>query len=478
MWEHFSDILRKAVNLKTSTDIRGTIDSIRNSITIKGYNMWILACGAILASIGLDTNSPAIIIGAMLISPLMSPILGIGLSIGINDRDSLVKSLENYVLAVFGSLLMSTLYFLITPLGDFTPEMDSRTHPTLLDVGVAFFGGVAGIVAGSRKDKTNAIPGVAIATALMPPLCTAGYGLAKGCMDIFGGAFYLFFINSVFIALSTYLIVRMLRFPFIDFVDDSTRKKVQYIMIGFAILTIVPSVFFMINVIGDLRMNKNIKNFIEEQVDIENVRKALNHELISRDSTLSQAQSCPTISQKWNFRLFSKESKQPRFLKLYMTGTYIDSSEQVRLNEALDGYNIPNCSIKLTQNLPPPSEDQMLDQVRIEVLQALTYQEEQIDLHQQEVDSLNAAIASYRADTLPFQQLQREIRILYPEIREVAFAKAFDTRFEGKQDTLPILMIDWGKNISRQTHLYRTNKLEELFTTRFQLDTLKIVRLN
>ena len=453
MWEHFSDILRQAVNLKSSTDIRGTIDSIRNSIEIRGYNMWILACGAILASIGLDTNSPAVIIGAMLISPLMSPILGIGLSMGINDRDSLAKSLENYLLAVIASLLMSTLYFLITPLGDFTSEMDARTHPTLLDVGVAFFGGVAGIVAGSRKDKTNAIPGVAIATALMPPICTAGFGLAMAEWEIFAGAFYLFFINSVFIALSTYLIVRMLRFPYIDFVDNNLRNKVRIIMIGFALITIVPSVFFMIDRLGKIRTQQNIRRFITEQVNSDS-RSALNFELIPGDSL------------------------SPQFLKLYMTGTYIDSVDQIRLDEELENYNLGDCQIKLTQNIPPPSEDQMKDRLKLEVLQALEYQEEKIDARQREVDSLNATIASFVADTLPFNQLRKEIKILYPSISEIVLARGIDLHFDGQQDTLPVLMVDWGQNISRRTHIYRRNKLEELFMTRFQLDTLKIVRID
>ncbi len=453
MWEHLSETLRQAVNLKSSTDIRGTIDSIRNSITIRGYNMWILACGAMLASIGLDTNSPAVIIGAMLISPLMSPILGVGLSMAINDRDALVKSLENYLLAVTLSLLVSTLYFLITPLGDFTSEMDTRTRPTLLDVGIAFFGGVAGIVAGSRKDKTNAIPGVAIATALMPPLCTAGFGLAKGRWEIFGGAFYLFFINSVFIALSTYLIVRMLRFPYIEFVDNRLRNKVRAIMIGFALMTIVPSIFFMINVIGKIRTQQNIRRFITEKVNTDS-RSALNFELIPGDSL------------------------SPQFLKLYMTGTYIDSLDQIQLNEDLENYNLEDCQIRLTQNIPPPSEDQMKDRLKLEVLQALEYQEEKIDARQREVDSLNATIASFVADTLPFNQLRKEIKILYPDISEIVLAQGIDLYFEGRQDTLPILMINWGQNISRRTHIYRRNKLEELFMTRFQLDTLKIVRID
>lgn len=160
------------------TDVEGTIKTIGEGSEMRGDKIWILFSGAILASIGLDTNSSAVIIGAMLISPLMNPILGVGLGIGISDRDLMIVAGKNFMFAVAASLFASTLYFLITPLGETTSELLARTKPTLLDVGVAIFGGIAGIVATSRKAQTNAIPGVAIATALMPPLCTAGYGIA------------------------------------------------------------------------------------------------------------------------------------------------------------------------------------------------------------------------------------------------------------------------------------------------------------
>ncbi|MEM7036186.1 MAG: DUF389 domain-containing protein, partial [Bacteroidota bacterium] len=211
--ENLRDLFVMVINIKHTTDVEGTITTINGGIEVKGYNIWILVASAVLACIGLDTNSVAVIIGAMLISPLMSPILGIGLSVGINDQKTLQNALYNFGVAVGVSLLAAFVYFLVTPLGRETAEMAARTKPTVLDIMVGFFGGVAGIVAGSRKEKTNAIPGVAIATALMPPLCVAGYGLAKMNMNYFAGAFYLFFLNSVFIALSTFLIVRYLNFP-------------------------------------------------------------------------------------------------------------------------------------------------------------------------------------------------------------------------------------------------------------------------
>ena len=175
-----------------------TIDYISKNVEFKGANLWILIFAILVASVGLNVNSTAVIIGAMLISPLMGPIMGVGLAAGINDFELLKKSLKNLGIAIAISIITSTIYFSFTPLNDAQSELLARTEPSIWDVLIALFGGLAGIVAGSRKEKSNAIPGVAIATALMPPLCTAGYGLATGNVYYFFGAFYLFFINSVF----------------------------------------------------------------------------------------------------------------------------------------------------------------------------------------------------------------------------------------------------------------------------------------
>jgi uncharacterized hydrophobic protein (TIGR00271 family) len=188
-----TDFFRDLTDLRTGLDREGTIISIKNNKKMHGANAWLLMCSIMVASLGLDLNSPAVIIGAMLISPLMSPILGIGLSVGINDRNMLSIAIRHFGLSIIIALVTSFLYFKLTPLGEITDEISARTAPTFLDVLVAFFGGIAGIISGSRKDKSNAIPGVAIATALMPPLCVTGFGLAKQEWEIMINSFYLFF---------------------------------------------------------------------------------------------------------------------------------------------------------------------------------------------------------------------------------------------------------------------------------------------
>ncbi|RYE24296.1 MAG: TIGR00341 family protein [Sphingobacteriales bacterium] len=261
------NFFKRFTDLSHTTDIDGTIGRISSGVSLKGFNIWILVCASILACIGLDTNSVAVIIGAMLISPLMSPILGVGLSLGIHDRELFLRSLKNLLVAVALSLLSSTLYFLVSPFGDVTEELLSRTHPTLLDVGVAFVGGVAGIVSMSRKETTNAIPGVAIATALMPPLCTSGFGLASGNWEFFLGAFYLFFINALFISLSTYLIVKYLKFPIKEYIDK--RKQASYTRISWVllVLSLIPSIYFLYTVYNNSKAKLRIQSLVIKNIE-------------------------------------------------------------------------------------------------------------------------------------------------------------------------------------------------------------------
>ena len=220
-WESLRDDLADRFSLsEDSARQEETVDMICRGVEFRGTNLWVLIFATMIASLGLNVNSAAVIIGAMLVSPLMGPIMGVGLSLGINDFDLLKKSLRNFSLMVVVAIATSTLYFFISPLGTARSELLARTVPTTYDVLIAFFGGLAGIVAQSRKDRNSTvIPGVAIATALMPPLCTAGFGLATGQFKFFIGAFYLFFINTVFIALATYMVVRMLKYHKKKFLD-------------------------------------------------------------------------------------------------------------------------------------------------------------------------------------------------------------------------------------------------------------------
>lgn len=243
-----------------------TIRQISAGITFHGANLWILVFAIFIASLGLNTNSTAVIIGAMLISPLMGPILGMGLSVGINDFDLLKRSVKNYLVATVISVLTATIYFSITPLNEAQSELLARTSPSLYDVLIALFGGAAGILALCTKGKGNVIPGVAIATALMPPLCTAGYGLAVGKMSFFLGAFYLFFINTVFIALSTFVGVRMLRFKHREFLDAQRLLTVRRYMIAVVVITMLPATYMTVQIIRQSMLDNSVKKFVKNEI--------------------------------------------------------------------------------------------------------------------------------------------------------------------------------------------------------------------
>ncbi len=239
----FNQMIRERFSLEEDkADEAGIIQSISRGIDFRGINLWTLIFAIFIASIGLNVNSTAVIIGAMLISPLMGPIMGIGLGIGINDLTMIQRALKNLSIAVFISLLTSTVYFFMSPLHLAQSELLARTSPTVWDAFIAFFGGLAGIVAGSRRDKvTNVVPGVAIATALMPPLCTAGYGLSTGNLYYFAGAFYLFLINSVCISLATVLIVRFLNFHQKEYPSLEVERRVRNTIWLAVLIVVVPS---------------------------------------------------------------------------------------------------------------------------------------------------------------------------------------------------------------------------------------------
>lgn len=301
--EYFSNLFSHIFDLRDGLDRKGTVERIKSNIVMQGANVWLLICSIFVASLGLDLNSSAVIIGAMLISPLMSPILGIGLAVGIYDRKLLTKSLINYGIALFIALATSILYFYVTPFGRPTPEIMARTQPHLLDVAVAFFGGIAGIVASSRKDLVNAVPGVAIATALMPPVCVAGFGIANmlkatitGVSDvnisyaeIFTGAIYLFFLNTVFVALATYLIVRLLRYPYKEYLNATEKRRNQLLVFLFVAVVTVPSIIKMLDIIGDIRTKNKIESYIKtsfvdydgeiQDINISNVKKTGNRKV-------------------------------------------------------------------------------------------------------------------------------------------------------------------------------------------------------
>lgn len=244
-------------------------DTVEKGIFFKGTNLWILIFAILIACVGLNVNSTAVIIGAMLISPLMGPILGIGYSLATYDFTLFRKSLVNFGFAVASGLVASTVYFSVTPLGEAHSELLARTQPNIYDVIIALAGGLAGIIALSSKQKGNVIPGVAIATALMPPLCTAGYGLATGTWNYFFGAFYLFTINSVFIAVATLLIVRFLKYPIWHGVDDNMKKTANRWVSVIATITILPSIYFGYVLVQQEQFARNAASYIRNETHID-----------------------------------------------------------------------------------------------------------------------------------------------------------------------------------------------------------------
>ena len=242
------------------------VEQISKGVSFKGANLWVLIFAIFIASLGLNVNSTAVIIGAMLISPLMGPIIGMGLAIGINDLDLLRRSAKNFGVATLISVLTATFYFLVTPLGEAQSELLARTSPTLYDVLIALCGGAAGIIALCTKGKGNVIPGVAIATALMPPLCTAGYGLATGHLLYFLGAFYLFFINTVFISFATFLGVRLMHFQRREFLSPDKALRTRRIIMAIVLLTIIPSVMMTIGIVRRSIFDNNVNRFMKNEL--------------------------------------------------------------------------------------------------------------------------------------------------------------------------------------------------------------------
>ena len=446
---------RRIFALYEGTDAAGTIENIRSNIQLRGANVWILICAAGLASIGLDVNSAAVIIGAMLISPLMTPILGIGLGVGINDRDLLVDALKNFGIAVAVSLISSTLYFTLTPLGQPGPELTSRTSPTLLDVGVALFGGIAGIVAGSRREKTNAIPGVAIATALMPPLCTAGFGLATGRWAYFFGAFYLFFINAVFISLSTNLIVRYLHFPYHEFPDERTRVLTRRWIGAFVTVVAIPSGIIFYGVITDLQERGAIESFLDDYLTTEQY-EPIDWERFEADNI---------------------EGDTINLLKVYMVGAQIDSSRIDSCRLALAGYGLEGYNLRIVQmSITKEEEERLSEEAARLAMNMMELNQKTADLKQLQIDSLKREIERMKSDTIPLTAVSAELKPVLPEVEWIAFAKELQTAADSSAP-VPLFIFDYAGSYGIRRREMVRDRLEAFLRRRLNLDTLTLRRL-
>jgi uncharacterized hydrophobic protein (TIGR00271 family) len=399
-WVRFVKIIS---SLRGGTDVQGTIDEITENAAVRGANVWLLVCSSLLASIGLDLNSTAVIIGAMLISPLMSPILGVGLGVAILDRNLLKRSGGNLLLVTVISLVTSTLYFAISPLSQITPELASRTTPTILDVGVAFVGGIAGIVAGSRSKKTSAIPGVAIATALMPPVCTVGFGIAKMDSTIFLGAFYLYFINAFFISLATYLIAVWLRFPKRAKLDGETDTRVKWLITGFAVLVMLPSAFIFYNVITKLRFDRGVKSFVTKE--------------ITKDDRQPVS---------WNV-----DKTDQSTLKIYTVGTSVSETESLELRAKMTDYGIGSLILKIIpMNVSPDEVKKLSSNIQTTAADNAKFMSTLEAERENDIQALQEQIAQLKEELDPERRFLRSIKIRIPEITAAEWEKPATVKSE------------------------------------------------
>lgn len=438
-----SRYLKYIFNIKRGSDEDTTIQEITSSVDLKGVNLWLLFCSAILTCIGLDTNSAAVIIGGMLISPLMYPILGIGLSIGINDTGLFSRSIKSLSLAVLITLITSFTYFKFTPLGDATSELLARTSPTLLDVLVAFFGGVAGIISISRINKTSAIPGVAIATALMPPLCSTGYGLSLGSFNIYGGAFYLFFINAVFISISTYLIVKLLRFPLKSYMNKAYEKRVKLYMAIMLVIALVPSIYFLYTVYQKSQINHVINdNIIVSMITPE-------REII-----------------KWNIR----ETDSVNSINIFYAGRRINDVDKKKYNEILINSGLDNFKINLVPiNVSKDEIKQVSEDITREMLKTI---------------ELNAKSSEPVIENNLLREIYNEIKLVFPEIEEFSIGEQYKVQDDTlnvnnkdslKTDTLKTLFVKFNSSVNAANKNTIKERITAFIKNKLNSDSLIVI---
>lgn len=426
---YFGTFIWDIIDLEKGVDKAATIEEIKNKKSMAGANAWMLMCSIMIASLGLDRNSPAVIIGAMLISPLMSPILGLGLGVGINDRSVIRESLMHFLVAIFIAILSSTIYFILTPLGDLTPEIIARTEPTVLDVLIAFFGGIAGIISIARKDISTTIPGVAIATALMPPLCVTGYGIANLNSEIILHSFYLFFSNTFFIVLSTYLIVRLLNFPFRKYMNKKQKRRNKIYVMIFSLLVMIPSFFIMRKVIRSNYTTQKIKTFITQEFGEE--RRYLEDYLVIQTDTLNEL-----------------------ILKVY--GTSESKSYKQRYQESLEKIGLEGWKVSIL-----PTSEVNLDRVarletqiddtdkmfsHIDSLQGIKSQQ------QSSIDLLKTKLRESMLDTVYFNDICMKTKERFPDLQEISIGQLpYQDFATGANSSKDIVIIKWNEDVDKKS---------------------------
>lgn len=426
--ELFKQLIVRRFNLRhEQADENVVIDSITKNSDFVGANLWTLIFAILIASIGLNMNSTAVIIGAMLISPLMGPIMGVGLGMGTNDFELVKKGIRNLLTATIIGVLASTIYFLITPINTAQSELLARTTPSVYDVFIAFFGGLTGVVAATRKEKSNAIPGVAIATALMPPLCTAGYGIATGHFYYFLGAVYLYCINSIFICISTFLIIRLMKFKKKTFEDKKYEKKVSRYILLTTIIAILPSIYLTYGIIHRSLFENAAEKFVTEQFKYQNTQ------VVSK-----------------NFK-YNGEKQQ---IEVLLIGYELPQKTMDSIKSNLKAYSLENTQLVIRQGLNAKQEIDF-SQIKTSIMKEVFAKNED----------------SKQMDQEAFPNILQELKSLYPTITSYSATKVIQHKMASKDDTLTYILTDFSKPLPTEDRI----KLESWLKHRFKEDSIKLI---
>lgn len=421
-------------DISRDSDKANTIEEIKSSIYMKGASAWVLIFSILIASVGLNTSSTAVVIGAMLISPLMGPILGIGLSLGINSIDFLKKALNNFAVMVILSLLTSFLFFSIPIFQNETEEIIARTFPDVRDVIIALSGGLSLIIAISQKNKLfNAIAGVAIATALMPPLCTAGYGLATAKWDFFFGAMFLFSINTIFIASATFIIVRFLKFPYEEYANSTRRKLLSRVISILAISIFVPSIYMFYLLYKKSDFNQKVDGLIND-----------------------------LKTEKGVLILDVRKDYAAKEIKFAVIGKSISEKEVAHFKDEMSEMGYENCSFKVFQdagNIETMTKIKDIENSFMSNQQLLVKKDADLLEKDRIIFELKNQLSAKNKDSFVFQEVANEIKALNNQIEQVGYSSRIVTNFT-KVDTIPTFEIEWTNKVNSRTRKEETKKLE------------------
>ena len=452
----FSDTRIYLVNLldfRKDADQISTIEEIKANIQFKGATAWILICSILVASIGLNTNSIPVVIGAMLISPLMGPILGVGLSIAINDIDTLKTSLISLGTMILLSVLTSFVYFWIFDINADTSELFARTRPDIREILIAFFGGLALIIATTKKGTiATVIYGVAIATALIPPLCTAGYGIAVGSWDYFIGAMYLFIINTIFIALAKFIVTKFLKFPMINYVDSIRRRTISRFATLAAIIVMIPAIWTFVNVVNESNFKNDALSFLNSELDI-----LPNAKYIKKN----------TVVQYY--------SDKPSVIELTTLGNDQISKEiEFVLNTKMKNYSaLNNTELIINQSVFREINNlEYMEELRSRDSLDLLSQTQKINFLEDKVQELLVLEKNY----IEFPNLLKELNINYSEIDEFSYSNILKSDFKSI-DTVSVFYVKWNDSLVNEVDISgKSSQLERWLKYKLNLDSIVIKR--